>query len=166
MKKRGSTTGLTGSPEHERAEKNDAEIHSEKPRNEETKDAVEAAGGGEADTAVSYDETDILGEAALKLGLAMLKRLNVSADTDASRLVGNILAYWEKEPSAREIREKTAERREAHGAQKQNAPLPRPIRANVAETPEADYENMSSEQFNSLKRQFRRAALDGRRIKI
>ena len=117
---------------------------------------------------VSADNArDPFNEAALRLGSAMLRRLNVSEDDDASDLVDAILGYWENEPSARSIREKTVQRHRARQASRKKAePLPRPIRADITEAPEADYENMSSEQFRKLKKQLQRAALNGRRIRL
>ena len=44
--------------------------------------------------------------------------------------------------------------------------LPRPIRGSMGQAPETDYENMSSEDFRKLRRQLKKASMDGRRVRI
>ena len=135
----------------------------------ETKDKHDKDTSGNTDTVSVHADDNANGydDAALKLGRAMLRRLNVSEDSDASELVESIIGYWENEPSARSVRESMKERRGMQQAQgSRSIPLPRPIRADISEAPEADYENMSSEQFRKLKKQLQRAALSGRRIRI
>ena len=44
--------------------------------------------------------------------------------------------------------------------------LPLPLAGGVAQAPEADYETMSAEQFRTLRKQLKRAAMDGRRIRL
>lgn len=128
-------------------------------------------GNPAADTAAAHADNaqSAFDNAAMRLGKAMLRRLNVSEDegSGASALVDSILGYWEKEPSSRSIREETMKDRKANQIPaNETAPLPRPIRADITEAPETDYENMSSEQFGKLKKQLQRAALNGRRIRL
>ena len=49
---------------------------------------------------------------------------------------------------------------------KRNAMLPRPIRGSMGQAPETDYESMSSEDFRKLRRQLKKASMDGRRVRI
>lgn len=44
--------------------------------------------------------------------------------------------------------------------------LPLPLAGGLAQAPEADYETMSAEQFRTLRKQLKRAAMDGRRIRL
>ena len=130
-----------------------------------------ANGSPAGDTAAVQAENaqSAFDKAAMRHGKAMLRRLNVSEDegSGASALVDSILGYWEKEPSARSIREETMKDRKAKQTPAgETAPLPRPIRADITEAPKTDYENMSSEQFGKLKKQLQHAALNGRRIRL
>ena len=85
----------------------------------------------------------------------------------------------EKEAAEHAPQESAAEARTADSAAEENAEesfedaadtnaerLPLPLAGGLAQAPEADYETMSAEQFRTLRKQLKRAAMDGRRIRL
>ncbi|MBO4383802.1 MAG: hypothetical protein J5854_00070 [Clostridia bacterium] len=94
---------------------------------------------------------------AERLGRAMLDRFGTAEGMSESELVDAILGEWNarKEPSGM-----PAEPFEPVPK------LPVPMKAGVNTPQPADYADMPAKQFNELKKLLKKAALDGKRMKI
>ena len=82
------------------------------------------------------------------------------------RITRNLL--WGKNPTAEQnpTAEENAEESFEDAADANAERLPLPLAGGLAQAPEADYETMSAEQFRTLRKQLKRAAMDGRRIRL
>ena len=82
------------------------------------------------------------------------------------RITRNLL--WGKNPTAEQnpAAEENAEESFEDAADANAERLPLPLAGGLAQAPEADYETMSAEQFRTLRKQLKRAAMDGRRIRL
>ena len=82
------------------------------------------------------------------------------------RIIRNLL--WGKNPTAEQnpAAEENAEESFEDAADANAERLPLPLAGGLAQAPEADYETMSAEQFRTLRKQLKRAAMDGRRIRL
>ena len=82
------------------------------------------------------------------------------------RIIRNLL--WGKNPTAEQnpAAEENAEESFEDAADANAERLPLPLAGGLAQAPEADYETMSAEQFRTLRKQLKRAAMDGRRVRL
>lgn len=118
-------------------------------------DEVKASfeGGSEFD-----DET----EALARLGEAFIERLDLPHGMSVAEAADTIISMWaEADASAERHRDE-----DEHTVYESTARLPKTLRGGLNELPEADYESMTSEQFRRLKKQLKRADMDGRRIRL
>lgn len=124
------------------------------------------------------ERTDAPETAEHRLGAAMLERLGIPEGIDREEAVDRILLHWDElsdsygaEAHGNGMRmpereqpvfkaEYTPQRNEGR------VMLPRPIPGRLGQAPEADYESMSAEQFRRLRKQLKRAASDGRRVRL
>lgn len=117
-------------------------------------------------TAAAESAYERLGKAFLsKLGLpeAMLED-----EAERESLVSEIISVWEK-VEARMKSEADAQESGAETDIVENAnadALPRPLEGGLSQAPAADYATMSAEQFRALQKQLKRAAMDGRKIRL
>lgn len=108
-------------------------------------------------------------DALKRLGAAFIARLNVPEGMTTAEAVEAILSCWEKDVAAAPVRAEEApaeDEPEAKEPAKSVTRLPKTLRGGMGEAPEADYESMSAEQFRRLKKQLKRAAADGRKIRL
>ncbi len=108
--------------------------------------------------------------AAERLGRALLESLGAAPGSNEDEIVDAILGEWKhaKEKSGKA----PDERRPSDGKQAVGDPFagvmrpPVPMRANAVPGAPVDYADMSQKQFNELKKLLRKAASDGRKIKL
>lgn len=96
--------------------------------------------------------------AAMMLGEAMLERVGIPEGINPIAVVVTLLQRMANEDD-------NTDGPDSMNA-KRNAMLPRPIRGSMGQAPETDYESMSSEDFRKLRRQLKKASMDGRRVRI
>lgn len=104
-------------------------------------------------------------EALMRLGAEFLKRLDIPEGMSAAEAVDAIISMWDEGGKAGEGAGYT-ERIRRENDPVTTAKLPKTLRGGLNELPEADYESMSAEQFRRLKKQLKRADMDGRRIRL
>ncbi len=87
---------------------------------------------------------------------------------EVESIVNRIISVWEKVEArtADSAAEENAEESFEDAADANAERLPLPLAGGLAQAPEADYETMSAEQFRTLRKQLKRAAMDGRRIRL
>ena len=100
--------------------------------------------------------------AAMMLGEAMLERVGIPEGINPIAVVVTLLRRMDNEDDNTDGPKDSPDSMNA----KRNAMLPRPIRGSMGQAPETDYENMSSEDFRKLRRQLKKASMDGRRVRI
>ena len=108
-----------------------------------------------------------------KLGKAFINRLHlpnelIANGAEVESIVNRIISVWEKVEArtADSAAEENAEESFEDAADANAERLPLPLAGGLAHAPEADYETMSAEQFRTLRKQLKRAAMDGRRIRL
>lgn len=106
----------------------------------------------------SYDNPGSYERAAMMLGEAMLERVGIPEGINPIAVVVTLLQRMANEDD-------NTDGPDSMNA-KRNAMLPRPIRGSMGQAPETDYESMSSEDFRKLRRQLKKASMDGRRVRI
>ncbi|MBR4435020.1 MAG: hypothetical protein IKS90_02860 [Clostridia bacterium] len=121
-------------------------------------DGLDEAKASFEDDTGSGDET----EALARLGEAFIKRLDLPKGMSAAEAAETIISMWD-EADARGEKYPSADENTAYES---TARLPKTLRGGLNELPEADYESMTSEQFRRLKKQLKRADMDGRRIRL
>ncbi len=139
--------------------------------NEAEKEAAEPAlQGNEAEHAGAAVQHE---NAYAKLGKAFINRLHLPNElianaAEVESIVNRIISVWEKVEArtADSATEENAEESFEDAADANAERLPLPLAGGLAQAPEADYENMSAEQFRTLRKQLKRAAMDGRRIRL
>ena len=140
----------------------------------EDKAAAEAAEpepqGSEAENAAAAVQHE---NAYAKLGKAFISRLNLPNElianaAEVESVVNRIISVWEKveAKTADSAAEENAGESFEDAADANAERLPLPLAGGLAQAPEADYETMSAEQFRTLRNQLKRAAMDGRRIRL
>ena len=123
---------------------------------------------GSHDNHDSYDNPGSYERAAMMLGEAMLERVGIPEGINPIAVVVTLLQRMANEddntdgPKDGPDGSNDADSMNA----KRNAMLPRPIRGSMGQAPETDYESMSSEDFRKLRRQLKKASMDGRRVRI
>ena len=133
----------------------------EQPEDKAEKEAAEPAlQGNEAENAGAAVQHE---SAYAKLGKAFINRLHLPNElianaAEVESIVNRIISVWEKVENAEES---FADAADANAER-----LPLPLAGGLAQAPEADYETMSAEQFRTLRKQLKRAAMDGRRIRL
>ena len=126
--------------------------------------ADNADGSDSGDSNGSHDSYDSNGNhdsyerAAMMLGEAMLERVGIPEGINPIAVVVTLLQRMANEDD-------NTDGPDSMNA-KRNAMLPRPIRGSMGQAPETDYESMSSEDFRKLRRQLKKASMDGRRVRI
>ena len=110
----------------------------------------------------SYDSHE---RAAMMLGEAMLERVGIPEGINPIAVVVTLLRRMDNENDGPEDGSDGSNDADSMNA-KRNAMLPRPIRGSMGQAPETDYESMSSEDFRKLRRQLKKASMDGRRVRI
>ena len=103
--------------------------------------------------------------AAMMLGEAMLERVGIPEGINPIAVVVTLLQRMANEDDNTDSPEDGPDSPDSMNA-KRNAMLPRPIRGSMGQAPETDYESMSSEDFRKLRRQLKKASMDGRRVRI
>lgn len=103
--------------------------------------------------------------AAMMLGEAMLERVGIPEGINPIAVVVTLLRRMDNENDGPEDGSDGSNDADSMNA-KRNAMLPRPIRGSMGQAPETDYESMSSEDFRKLRRQLKKASMDGRRVRI
>ncbi|MGN0808786.1 MAG: hypothetical protein ACI4NQ_02345 [Christensenellales bacterium] len=111
-----------------------------------------------ADNADGSDSPDSYERAAMMLGEAMLERVGIPEGINPIAVVVTLLKRMDNEDD-------NTDGPDSMNA-KRNAMLPRPMRGSMGQAPETDYESMSSEDFRKLRRQLKKASMDGRRVRI
>ena len=106
----------------------------------------------------SHDSPNNYERAAMMLGEAMLERVGIPEGINPIAVVVTLLQRMANEDD-------NTDGPDSMNA-KRNAMLPRPIRGSMGQAPETDYESMSSEDFRKLRRQIKKASMDGRRVRI
>ena len=101
----------------------------------------------------------------MMLGEAMLERVGIPEGINPIAVVVTLLRRMDNENDGPEDGSDGSNDADSMNA-KRNAMLPRPIRGSMGQAPETDYENMSSEDFRKLRRQLKKASMDGRRVRI
>ena len=143
----------------------------EQPEVKAEKEAAEPAlQGNEAENAGAAVQHE---NAYAKLGKAFINRLHLPNElianaSEVESIVNRIISVWEKveAKTADSAAEENAEESFADAADANAERLPLPLAGGLAQAPEADYETMSAEQFRTLRKQLKRAAMDGRRIRL
>ena len=102
--------------------------------------------------------------AAEKLGRAVLDSLGTVEGADEDELVEAILGEWK--PGRAETERPAGEAGEAFDPFGARSRRPVPMRAGSGAPSSVDYADMSPKQFSELKRLLKKAAADGKRIKI
>lgn len=123
---------------------------------------------GSHDNNDSYDSHGSHGSyerAAMMLGEAMLERVGIPEGINPIAVVVTLLQRMDNEDDNTDSPEDGPDSPDSMNA-KRNAMLPRPIRGSMGQAPETDYESMSSEDFRKLRRQLKKASMDGRRVRI
>ena len=123
---------------------------------------------GSHDNNDSYDSHGSHGSyerAAMMLGEAMLERVGIPEGINPIAVVVTLLRRMDNENDGPEDGSDGSNDADSMNA-KRNAMLPRPIRGSMGQAPETDYESMSSEDFRKLRRQLKKASMDGRRVRI
>ena len=128
-----------------------------------------------ADNADGSDSGDSNGSpgsyerAAMMLGEAMLERVGIPEGINPIAVVVTLLQRMANEDDntdgPKDGPDGPKDGPDSMNA-KRNAMLPRPIRGSMGQAPETDYESMSSEDFRKLRRQLKKASMDGRRVRI
>lgn len=116
----------------------------------------------------SYDSNgshDSYERAAMMLGEAMLERVGIPEGINPIAVVVTLLQRMDNEDDNTDGPKDGPDSPDSMNA-KRNAMLPRPIRGSMGQAPETDYESMSSEDFRKLRRQLKKASMDGRRVRI
>lgn len=116
----------------------------------------------------SYDSNgnhDSYERAAMMLGEAMLERVGIPEGINPIAVVVTLLQRMANEDDNTDGPKDSPDSPDSMNA-KRNAMLPRPIRGSMGQAPETDYESMSSEDFRKLRRQLKKASMDGRRVRI
>ena len=133
--------------------------------------ADNADGSDSGDSNGSHDSYDSNGNhdsyerAAMMLGEAMLERVGIPEGINPIAVVVTLLRRMDNENDGPEDGSDGSNDADSMNA-KRNAMLPRPIRGSMGQAPETDYESMSSEDFRKLRRQLKKASMDGRRVRI
>lgn len=133
--------------------------------------ADNADGSDSGDSNGSHDSYDSNGShdsyerAAMMLGEAMLERVGIPEGINPIAVVVTLLQRMDNEDDNTDSPEDGLDSPDSMNA-KRNAMLPRPIRGSMGQAPETDYESMSSEDFRKLRRQLKKASMDGRRVRI
>ena len=113
----------------------------------------------------SHDSPNNYERAAMMLGEAMLERVGIPGGINPIAVVVTLLRRMDNENDGPEDGSDGSNDADSMNA-KRNAMLPRPIRGSMGQAPETDYESMSSEDFRKLRRQLKKASMDGRRVRI
>lgn len=124
--------------------------------------ADNADGSDSGDSNGSHDSYE---RAAMMLGEAMLERVGIPEGINPIAVVVTLLQRMDNEDDNTDSPEDGPDSPDSMNA-KRNAMLPRPIRGSMGQAPETDYESMSSEDFRKLRRQLKKASMDGRRVRI
>ncbi len=126
--------------------------------------------GSEAENAADAVQHE---NAYAKLGKAFISRLHLPDElianaAEVESIVNRIISVWEKveAKTADAAAEENAEESFEDAADANTERLPLPLAGGLAQAPETDYETMSAEQFRTLRKQLKRAAMDGRRIRL
>lgn len=137
--------------------------------------ADNADGSDSGDSNGSHDSYDSNGShdsyerAAMMLGEAMLERVGIPEGINPIAVVVTLLQRMANEDDntdgPKDSPDGPKDGPDSMNA-KRNAMLPRPIRGSMGQAPETDYESMSSEDFRKLRRQLKKASMDGRRVRI
>lgn len=143
----------------------------EQPEDKAEKEAAEhAPQESEAENAAAAVQHE---SAYAKLGKAFINRLHLPNElianaSEVESIVNRIISVWEKveAKTADSAAEENAEESFEDAADANAERLPLPLAGGLAQAPEADYETMSAEQFRTLRKQLKRAAMDGRRIRL
>lgn len=118
---------------------------------------------------IAGDEKTAAENALMRLGSALLDRLHVPEGMTLTEAVDAVLSVWENAGSAAEepdTDEETGEEQEEAPEAPQKRSFPRPMHGSMTSDTGADYDSMSAEQFRRLKKQLRRASMDGRKIRL
>lgn len=113
----------------------------------------------------SHDSPNNYERAAMMLGEAMLERVGIPEGINPIAVVVTLLQRMDNEDDNTDGPKDGPGSPDSMNA-KRNAMLPRPIRGSMGQAPETDYESMSSEDFRKLRRQLKKASMDGRRVRI
>ena len=128
--------------------------------------ADNADGSDSGDSNGSHDSYE---RAAMMLGEAMLERVGIPEGINPIAVVVTLLQRMDNEDDntdgPKDSPDGPKDGTDSMNA-KRNAMLPRPIRGSMGQAPETDYESMSSEDFRKLRRQLKKASMDGRRVRI
>lgn len=128
--------------------------------------ADNADGSDSGDSNGSHDSYE---RAAMMLGEAMLERVGIPEGINPIAVVVTLLQRMANEDDntdgPKDGTDGPKDGTDSMNA-KRNAMLPRPIRGSMGQAPETDYESMSSEDFRKLRRQLKKASMDGRRVRI
>ncbi len=124
--------------------------------------ADNANGSDSGDSNGSHDSYE---RAAMMLGEAMLERVGIPEGINPIAVVVTLLQRMDNEDDNTDGPKDGPGSPDSMNA-KRNAMLPRPIRGSMGQAPETDYESMSSEDFRKLRRQLKKASMDGRRVRI
>lgn len=124
--------------------------------------ADNADGSDSGDSNGSHDSYE---RAAMMLGEAMLERVGIPEGINPIAVVVTLLQRMDNEDDNTDGPKDGPDSPDSMNA-KRNAMLPRPIRGSMGQAPETDYESMSSEDFRKLRRQLKKASMDGRRVRI
>ena len=128
--------------------------------------ADNANGSDSGDSNGSHDSYE---RAAMMLGEAMLERVGIPEGINPIAVVVTLLRRMDNEndntDGPKDSPDGPKDGTDSMNA-KRNAMLPRPIRGSMGQAPETDYESMSSEDFRKLRRQLKKASMDGRRVRI
>ena len=128
--------------------------------------ADNADGSDSGDSNGSHDSYE---RAAMMLGEAMLERVGIPEGINPIAVVVTLLQRMANEDDntdgPKDSPDGPKDSPDSMNA-KRNAMLPRPIRGSMGQAPETDYESMSSEDFRKLRRQLKKASMDGRRVRI
>lgn len=127
--------------------------------------ADNADGSDSGDSNGSHDSYE---RAAMMLGEAMLERVGIPEGINPIAVVVTLLRRMDNENDGPEDGSDGSDGSNDADSMnaKRNAMLPRPIRGSMGQAPETDYESMSSEDFRKLRRQLKKASMDGRRVRI
>lgn len=124
---------------------------------------------GSNDSSDSNGSHDSYERAAMMLGEAMLERVGIPEGINPIAVVVTLLQRMANEDDntdgPKDGPDGPKDGPDSMNA-KRNAMLPRPIRGSMGQAPETDYESMSSEDFRKLRRQLKKASMDGRRVRI
>lgn len=121
--------------------------------------------GGEKDEVIEESEDeDIEGtvesecmneteKAAMMLGTAMLERVGVPEGVNPIAVVMTLLKRMDEDNDKEKVSPNSGR-------------LPKPMRSGLGEVPDIDYESMSSSDFQKLKKQLKKASMDGRKVRL